>query len=121
MKCLPLIAKLVFSWHVLKKSVLTAGTAENQIPKFRITNAKLYVPVVTLSTQDKIKLLKQFESGFKRTINWNKYKFNKTSSKQIFRYFNWCKFSRSKLHFVLSFEDDDDRKSYKQYYFQLWK
>ena len=82
MKCLPLIAKLVFSWHVLKKSVLTAGTAENQIPKLRITNAKLYIPVVTLSTQDKIKLLKQFESGFKRTINWNKYKFNKTSQVQ---------------------------------------
>ena len=30
-------------------------------------------PVVTLSTQENIKLLKQLESGFKKTINWNKY------------------------------------------------
>ena len=34
---------------------------------------KLYAPVVTLLTQDNIKLLKLLESGFKRTINWNKY------------------------------------------------
>ena len=35
--------------------------------------AKLYVPVVNSSTQDNAKLLKQLKSGFKRTINWNKY------------------------------------------------
>ena len=34
----------------------------------------IYVPVVTLSTQDNAKLLEQSKSGFKRTINWNKYK-----------------------------------------------
>ena len=32
---------------------------------------KLHAPVVTLSTQDDIKLLKQQESGFKRIINWS--------------------------------------------------
>ena len=32
----------------------------------------VYVPVVTLSTRKNIKLLKQLESGFKRTINWKK-------------------------------------------------
>ena len=37
--------------------------------KFAITDTKLYVPVVTLSTQNNIKLLKQLESGFKRVIN----------------------------------------------------
>ena len=31
---------------------------------FAITDAKLYVPVVTLSTQDNAKLLKQLKSGF---------------------------------------------------------
>ena len=40
--------------------------------KFKITDTKLYVPVVTLSTQDNTKLL-QLKSGFKRAINWNKY------------------------------------------------
>ena len=33
-----------------KESVLVAGTAANQVPKRRITDAKLYVPVVTLSS-----------------------------------------------------------------------
>ena len=45
-----------------------AGTAANQNPYFKKTDTKFYVPVVTLSTQDNIKLLKQLESGFKRTI-----------------------------------------------------
>ena len=44
------------------------------VSKFAITDTKHYVPVITLSTEDNIKLLKQLESGFKRAINWNKYK-----------------------------------------------
>ena len=40
---------------------------------FEITDTKLYVPVVTLSTQDNAKLLQQLKSGFKRVVNWNKY------------------------------------------------
>ena len=47
-----------------KKGILVAGTEANQVQKFRITDAKLYVPVVTLSTQENIKLLKQLEYGF---------------------------------------------------------
>ena len=47
-----------------------------------ITETKLYVLVVTLSTQDNAKLLQQLKSGFKRTINWNKYESNsKTCTK----------------------------------------
>ena len=41
---------------------------------FAITDTKLDVPVATLSTQDNEKLLQQLKSGFKRTINWNKYR-----------------------------------------------
>ena len=40
---------------------------------FAITDTKLYVPVVTLSTQENTKFLRQLKSGFKRVINWNKY------------------------------------------------
>ena len=40
---------------------------------FEITETKLYVSVVTLSTQDSSKLLQQLRSGFKRVISWNKY------------------------------------------------
>ena len=55
-----------------KKCILVAGTTNNQNPSFQINDTKLYVPVVTLSTHQNIKLLKQLELGFKRTINWNK-------------------------------------------------
>ena len=41
--------------------------------KIIITGKKLYVPVLTLSTQDNTKLLEQTKSGFKRAVNWNKY------------------------------------------------
>ena len=41
---------------------------------FIITDTKLYVPLVTLLAQDNGNLLQQLKSGFKRTINWNKYK-----------------------------------------------
>ena len=39
---------------------------ENAI--FQITDTKLYVPVVTLSKENDIKLLEQLRSGFKKTI-----------------------------------------------------
>ena len=42
----------------------------------------LYVPIVTLSTQDNMKLLEQLGSGFKRTINWDKYQSKKTNQAQ---------------------------------------
>ena len=56
--------------------------------KFAITDTKLYVLVVTLSTEGNIKLLKQLESGFKRTINWNKYQSKVTEQGQN-RYFDY--------------------------------
>ena len=40
---------------------------------FEINYAKLDVPVVTLSSQNHVKLLQQFKSGFKRRTNSNKY------------------------------------------------
>ena len=48
---------------------------------FTITDAKLYVPIVTLSTEDNAKLSKLLSKGFKRPIIWNKYKVirNKTN------------------------------------------
>ena len=41
---------------------------------FKITDTKLFVPVVTLSKENHIQLLEQLKSGFKRTIKWNKYR-----------------------------------------------
>ena len=39
---------------------------------FKITDTKLYVAVVTLSTKDDKKLLQQLKTGFKKAIKWNK-------------------------------------------------
>ena len=41
---------------------------------FAITDTKLYVPVVTLKTEDNTKLSKLLSKGFKRPIYWNEYK-----------------------------------------------
>ena len=48
-------------------------TNSNGAGTFAIIDTKLYVPVVTLSTQENTKFLQQLKSGFKRVINWNKY------------------------------------------------
>ena len=53
--------------------VITNSTGEG---RFTITDTKLYVSVVTVSTHDNAKLLQQLKSGFTRTINWNKYQSN---------------------------------------------
>ena len=45
----------------------------NQGATFSRTGTKFCVPVVTSSTQDNAKLLQHLKSGFKRTIDWNKY------------------------------------------------
>ena len=54
---------------------------------FAKTDTKRYAPFVTLSTQDKTKLLQQLISGFNRTINRKKYRSDpKTyAKKQIFK------------------------------------
>ena len=48
-----------------EECLLADGTAANEVPEFKTTDSKLYVPVVTLSTQDNVKQLKQLESGLK--------------------------------------------------------
>ena len=53
--------------------VIIYTNVANQVPTFTITETNIYVPVVTLWTQDNAKLLPQLKSGFKRTISWNKY------------------------------------------------
>ena len=40
---------------------------------FKITNTKLYVLIVTLSSKDNVKLVKLLAEGIKRTVYWNEY------------------------------------------------
>ena len=53
--------------------VIVSTNNANQNATFAITNKRLYVPVVTLSTQENANLLQQLKSDFKKIINWNKY------------------------------------------------
>ena len=71
---MPLInceVELILNWFA--NSVIIYPDVANQVPTFTITEKNLYVHIVTLSTQDNAKLLPQLKSGFKRTINRNKY------------------------------------------------
>ena len=64
-----LIVEFSLRWY--EHSILSsAGTAAT----FAITDAKFYVPVVTLKTEDNAKLSKLLSEGFKRPIYWNEYK-----------------------------------------------
>ena len=113
---MPLInceVNLLLTWS--KDCVITSSTGEG---KFAITETKLYVPVVTLSTQDNAKLLQQWKSGFNRTVNWNQYESSvKTFAKN--RYLNHLinpSFQGVNRPFVLSFEIENDRTLHSNYY-----
>ena len=69
-------SKITLQLTCFKKSTLVAATVANGVPTFRITDKKRHVLAITLSTQEN-KLLKQLESGFKRTVDWNKYRSKK--------------------------------------------
>ena len=92
-----------------------------QAPTFTITETNLYVPVVTLSTQDNEKLLPQLNSGFKRKISWNKYlaKPELLARNQNLNYLTEPSFQRVNRLFVLAFEHDNNndwRTINKRYY-----
>ena len=84
---------------------------------FKINDTKLYVPVVTLSTQDNSKLLQQLKSGFKRTVNWNKYssKPELLSQNPNLNHLVEPSFKGVNRLFVLAFENDAQRTSHSGY------
>ena len=78
----------------------------------------MYVPVVTLSTENDNKLLEKLKTGFKRTIKWNKYRSemsNQTKTNNL-NYLIDPTFNKFNRLFVLSFENEDDRTSFSKYY-----
>ena len=104
---------LILRWS--RDCVITNSTVKG---KFEITETKLYVPVVFLSTQDNAKLLQQLKFGFTRTINWNKYESNIKIFAQN-RYLNHLinsNFKGVNRLFVLSFQNEDDRTAHSTYY-----
>ena len=69
-------------------------------------------------TQENIEILKRLESGFKRTLNWNKYLAKKTNQAwhRSIDYLIYPSFQGVNRLFVLSFKDDDGQEGHKQYY-----
>ena len=103
---------------MVSKLCSASTNAANQGAPFSISSTKLYVPVATLSTQVNVKLLQQLKSGFKKTINRNKY----ISKPELLRQNGNLKhlaepnFQGINRLFVLSFGNDAQRASSKGYY-----
>ena len=107
---------LILTWS--SSCVLIATGNQNQAARFAITDTKLYVPVVTLSTQENTKFLQQLKSGFKRVINWNKYlsKPELLAQNPNLKHLVEPSFQRINRLFVLAFENDNHRRSDERYY-----
>ena len=105
----------------MEKRILVTGQANRgdslENATFKITDIKLYIPVVTLSAENDYKLLEQPKTGFKRTVKWNKYSSemsNHTKNNNL-NYLIDPTFTNVNRLFVLSFKNehrnDDENES----------
>ena len=89
---------------------------------FTITDAKFYVPVVTLSIEDNARLTELLSEGFERSAYWNKYKVipNKTYNQNNYmRELLDASFQGAKRLFVLDNNAGDDlvtANSHRRYF-----
>ena len=107
---------LILTWST--NCVIVASNIANQNATFSITDTKLYVPAVTLSTQDNAKLLQQLRSGFKRVVIWDKYLSQPELLAQNpnLNHLVEPSFQGVNRLFVLAFENDIQTTSAKGYY-----
>ena len=108
--------ELILTWSA--GCVIIYTDVADQVPTFTITETNLYVPVVTLSTQDNSKLFPQLKNGYKRAIAWNKYlaKPELLTQNANLKHLIEPSFQGINKLFVLAFENDDQRTSSKGYY-----
>ena len=108
--------ELILTWS--RNCVIIYTDVNDQVSTFTITETNLYVPIVTLSTQDNAKLLPQLKSGFRRIISWNKYleKPELFAQNPDLNQLIEPSFQGVNRLFVLAFEDDAQRTSNKRYY-----
>ena len=106
--------ELILDWSA--NCVIIYTDVANQVPTFTITETSLYVPLVTLSTQDNANLLPKLKNGFKRTISWNKYlsKSELLAPNANLNHLIEPSFQGVNRLFVLAFENDDQRISNKR-------
>ena len=102
----------------LANCFIIADPVDSEVPTCAITDTKLYVPVVTLSTEDNAKLLQQFKSSCKSTINWNKYQSKVSIERwnQSLDYLIDQSFQGLRKLFLLLFIDNTLRTSNKGYF-----
>ena len=101
---------------VIRGSVPTSATLS-------ITDSKLYIPVVTLSKDDEIKLLTNLKSGFKKEIIWNKYRSQMTTeaSNNNLNILIDPTFTNVNRLFVLAYQDNANRHHFLIFIYQmLW-
>ena len=105
---------LILTWS---KICIISNAASNQDTEFAITDTRLYVPVVTLSTQDNVKLLQQLKWGFKITINWNNYqsKVLTLAPMCFIEYLSYPIFHGVNRFFVLTFNINVNRFKHEKY------
>ena len=108
--------ELILDWSA--SCVIIYTNVANQVRTFTITETNLYVPVVTLSTNDNSKLLPQLKNGFKRTITLNKYlvKRELLARNVNLNHLIDPSFQGVNRLFVLVFDEDAQRTSNKRYY-----
>ena len=118
---IPLInCKVELSLKWIENCVLTTSANTNKAT-FKITDAKLYVPLVTLSTEDNARLTKQLSEGFKRPVYRNKYKIipKKTYNENHFiREFLDSSYQGAKRLFVLAYNNQVSVGSFKNTFYQ---
>ena len=82
-----------------------------------INDCKLYIPVVTLSKDEEIKLLTNLKSGFTREIVWNKYR-SQMSTEATNNNLNILidpTFTNVNRLFVLAYQTADDSQSFSRF------
>ena len=112
---------LLINWEInliltcSEDCVISSAVGET---KFQIADTKFYVPVIVLSTQDNAKMFEKLKSCIKGTINCNKYQ-PKVSPEIQNQYLDFLidpSFQGVNRLFVLSFENEDNRKVHIEYY-----
>ena len=115
---MPLInCKVNLIFTLSANCVIVSTNVANLGATFTTTETKLYVPVVTLSTQDNANILTQLKSGFKRTINWNKHLSTPELLAQNLNLNHLVEPSFQGINrlFVLAFENDTQRTRSEKY------
>ena len=111
------------NWKLIENCVLTtapigadANATDADSATFEVTDAKLYVPIVTLSAEGNAKLSELLSEWFRRSVYWNKYKvidniavsINNTNEEKYIRERLHARYQGVKRLFVLAYNNTAD-------------